>query len=443
MEITLIHLIISLVLGSLVGFLIAKFKYEGESKRLISPEKVKAEYVVREMYEALEQRESTTKKDNTYLQEDLKLVSKALSAKEQFAQNLQEKLIEQKNELSELQVQFQTNFEVVANRLLEEKSERFTKQNQSNLDQILQPLKERIKDFENKIEKTYLEETKGRVQLNEQINQLKALNLQLSTDASQLASALKGDNKFQGDWGEFQLETLLEKAGLTKDIHFKTQISLTDENGKQKRPDCIIYLPEDKQLVIDSKVSLKAYEAFYNAETEEDETNNLKAHLASLRTHIKELSAKNYQKLYQINSPDYLLMFVPVEPAFSLALQEDSSLFLEALDKNIVMVTTSTLLATMRTIAYIWKQEKQKKSVLLIAKQSGLLYDKFVSFVEDLKEIGRKLDSAQGAYEGAMNKLVESKKYGDTLIGRAEKIRLLGANASKKLPKDLLDLIED
>ena len=370
-------------------------------------------------------------------------MSKALSAKEQYAQSLQEKLIEQKNELTQLQAQFQTNFENVANRLLEEKSEKFTQQNQSNLDQVLQPLKERIKEFENKIEQTYLQETKDRIQLNEQINQLKELNLQLSTDASQLASALKGDNKFQGDWGEFQLEMLLEKAGLTKDIHFKTQLSFTDDKGKQKRPDFIIYLPENKQLVIDSKVSLKAYEAFYNAETIEDEKKYLKAHLDSLRSHIRELSGKNYQNLYQINTPDYLLMFVPIEPAFSIALQEDSNLFLEALDRNIVLVTTSTLLATMRTVAYIWKQEKQKKSVLQIAKQSGLLYDKFVAFVEDLREIGRKLDTAQGSYHAAMNKLMESKKYGDTLIGRAERIRLLGANASKKLPKELLDQMEE
>jgi DNA recombination protein RmuC len=266
--------------------------------------------------------------------------------------------------------------------------------------------------------------------------------MQLSSDASQLASALKGDSKTQGDWGEYRLEMLLERAGLSKDIHFKTQLSFKDTEGKDKRPDFIINLPEDKQLVVDSKVSLTAYESYYNAENEEDRKHYLKAHIASIRKHLKDLNSKKYEQLYQINTPDYLIMFVPIEPAFAIAVQEDKNLFLEALDKNIVIVTTSTLLATMRTVAYIWKQENQKSHVLEIAKQSGLLYDKFCLFVDDLQEIGKRLNNAQVAYQGAMNKLTESKKFGDTLVGRAERIKALGANASKSLPKELLDKIE-
>ena len=301
------------------------------------------------------------------------------------------------------------------------------------------PLKERIKEFETNIERRYIDKTKDLISLKKEIEQLRDLNVQLSEDANNLATALKGDNKTQGDWGEFQLELLLEKAGLVKDIHFTTQLSFKDNNGQQKRPDFIIYLPNKKHLVIDSKVSLVAYEKYYNADRSKKRDKHIKAHLDSLRQHIKDLASKNYQHLYQINSPDYLLLFVPIEPAFNLAVQNDSRLFLDALDKNIVIVTTSTLLATMRTVSYIWKQEKQKKSVMEIARQSGLLYDKFCSFVEDLQNIGNKLNNAQDAYNNAMNKLVDSKKFGDTLVGRAEKIKELGARTNKSIPKDLLN----
>jgi len=272
---------------------------------------------------------------------------------------------------------------------------------------------------------------------------LKVLNLQLSGDAQNLASALKGDSKTQGDWGEFQLELLLEKAGLLKGTHYYTQPSFKDENGSDKRPDFIIQLPEGKHLIVDSKVSLTAYEKYFNAEDASKKSKFLKEHVDSIRGHIKDLSGKNYQHLYQINSPDYLLLFVPIEPAFAAALLHDSKLFLYALDNNIVIVTTSTLLATMRTVSYIWRQERQKKNVLEIARQSGLLYDKFVGFVEDLQDMGQRLDQAQASYHGAMNKLSDSKKYGDTLIGRAEKIKELGAKATKSLPEEFLEEEED
>ena len=218
---------------------------------------------------------------------------------------------------------------------------------------------------------------------------------------------------------------------------------IADEDGRQKRPDFVVNLPDGKQLVIDSKVSLKAYDQFLAANDEADRQRLLKAHVDSIRQHIKNLSSKNYQQLYQIQSPDYLLLFIPIEPAFTLAIQQDNRLFLDALEGHIVIVSTSTLLATMRTVSYIWKQEKQKNSVLEIARQSGMLYDKFVNFVEDLKAIGQRLEQAQGAYHDAMNKLVDSKKYGDTLVGRAERIRGLGARTTKNLPQDLLDSSQD
>ncbi len=264
--------------------------------------------------------------------------------------------------------------------------------------------------------------------------------MQLSEDANNLVTALKGDNKLQGDWGEFRLEVLLEKAGLTKDVHYTTQKSYVHhENGKMFRPDFIINLPEGKNLVLDSKVSLKAYEGYFSTDDPAEKEKFLNAHVNSLKTHIKELSAKNYQTLYQINSPDYLLLFVPVEPALSVALQKDAKVFLEALDKNIVIVSTTTLLATLRTVSFIWKQEKQKKNVLEIARQSGLLYDKFCSFTGDLLEVGKRMEQAMTAYDNARRKLRDSTKYGDTLIGRAERIKKLGAKTTKELPVELTE----
>ncbi|MEO0875075.1 MAG: DNA recombination protein RmuC, partial [Bacteroidota bacterium] len=296
---------------------------------------------------------------------------------------------------------------------------------------------ERIKHFEDNIERRYLEETRDRVSLKKEIEQLRELNQQLSQDAGNLTAALKGDSKVQGDWGELQLQLLLEKAGLQKDVHFRTQSSFRDQEGKTKRPDFIINLPDNKHLVIDCKVSLTAYERYCSTETDKQRKKALKAHLESVRNHIKGLSKKKYQELYQFNSPDYLLLFIPVEPAFSLAVQEDQRLFVDALDDNIVLVTNSTLLATMRTVSFIWKQEKQQRSVQEIARQSGQLYDKFVNFVEDLQLVGQRLDSVHNAYEAAMYKLSEGKRYSQTLVGRAEKLRKLGARTSKQLPANL------
>ena len=358
-----------------------------------------------------------------------------LFAKYHFAS----RLAGQASDFQKMQQQSQATFENLANRILEEKTSKFTAQNQEQIHNILQPLKERIKDFEENIDRKFLDEAKDKPSLKIAIDQLRTLNAQLSDDANRLAAALKGDNKTQGDWGEYQLEMLLEKAGLEKDIHYLTQTSYKDEENREKRPDFVINLPEGKHLIIDCKVSLAAYERFYNAESEDEQAQHLKAHVVSMRQHVKGLSEKQYQLLNQLQAPDYTLLFVPIEPAFSLAQREDPRLFLDALDKNVVIVTSSTLLATMRTVSYIWKQEKQKQSVLEIARQSGLLYDKLVVFVEDLRAVGTRLDSANDAYHSAMQKLMESRKYGDTLLGRAEKIRKLGAKASKQLPGDMLE----
>lgn len=359
-----------------------------------------------------------------------------IAAREQQVFHLEENFRQQKTELEQLQNRFKTEFENIANRLLEEKSQRFTAQNAQQLQSVLNPLKEKIREFEESVERKFLEETREKTSLRKELEQLTQLNQQLSQDAHNLTTALKGQSKMQGDWGEMQLETLLEKSGLQKGVHFLSQVTFRSEDGSAKRPDFIIQLPENKHLVVDSKVSLTAFERYFNAADPVEREQHLKAHVNSLRNHVDNLSRTNYQSLYSINTPDYLLLFVPLEGALNIASQADPRLFSDALERNIVIVTTSSLLATLRTVSHLWKQEKQTRSVLEIARQSGLLYDKFVAFVEDLRTIGNRLDNARTAYDDAMNKLTNAARPGDTLIGKAEKIKELGARATKSLPQE-------
>lgn len=432
--------ILTLILSFVCGALIVGFLLYNHFRLYTPPQLLSEKYVLKELMADLDNRFNILKKENE--DKNLKIIeiSKELASLEQINAHLDEKLNTQKEELTQLQVRFQTEFENVANRLLEEKTQRFTQQNQQQISTILNPLRDKIKEFEAGIERKFLEETRERVSLKTEIEHLRALNQQLSNDAHNLVAAMRGDSKTQGDWGEMQLEMLLEKAGLLKGVHFMTQASFSDHNGQQKRPDFIIQLPDNKQIIIDSKVSLTAYEQFFNTDDPLSKKRYLAAHFESLKSHYKGLSDKNYAHLYQINTPDYVVMFIPIENALTVAIQEDSRLFTDALEKNVLIVTPTTLMATMRTVSFIWKQENQKRNVLEIARQSGLLYDKFVAFIEDLKEIGQRLDMAQNAYHDAMNKLNDSKKYGDTLIGRAEKIRELGAKASKTLPKEMLEI---
>ena len=440
LTISLLFLLLGLVIGGLSAWAIARLRARIDN---IPHTEVQAKYVAKEIHEAAMQQSDLLRDDLLGKEEHLRRLTGELSAREQSLAHLREKLDEQMEETLRLQERFKVEFENVANRLLDEKSKKFSDQNQQQIGELLLPLREKIKTFEENIERRFVEETRDRVSLKKEIEQLRALNQQLSQDANNLAGALKGDNKAQGDWGEFQLELLLEHAGLTKGIHYIAQESFADDEGRQKRPDFVVNLPEGKKLIIDSKVSLTAYERFFSADDPAEQQKHLAAHVDSMRRHIRELSEKNYTSLYQVNSPDYLLLFVPLESAFNVALQKDSRLFLDALDKNIVMVTTSTLLATMRTVAFIWKQDKQKRSVMEIARQSGLLYDKFVSFVEDLRNVGQRIDAAQQSWHDAMHKLHDARRPGDTLIGKAQKIKELGAKTSKQLPQDLLDSGEE
>ena len=349
--------------------------------------------------------------------------------------NSELKLVENKQELDKIQEKFTKEFENLANKILDEKSSKFTEQNKLNITSILNPLKEKIEVFEKKVSESQKESIGMHSALKEQLNSLKDLNIQMSKEAINLTKALKGDSKTQGDWGETQLEILLEKANLAKDIHFTTQGGYRDEEGRLKKPDFIINLPDNRHLIVDSKVSLINYEAYFNEEDEKQKGVYLKKHIESIRKHIKELSDKKYESLYEINTPDYVLMFVPIEPAYLLALSNNNQLYLEALDKNVVLVSTSTLLATLSTVSSMWRQENQKKNVLEIANQAGRLYDQFVNLTDDLIKVGNQLKTVQGSYDISMKKLTGK----GNLIKKVEKIKKLGAKTSKIMNKNLLD----
>lgn len=359
-----------------------------------------------------------------------------LAAKKVEIKNLKEKIDEEKTAKEEERVRLTKEFENLANRILETNSDKFQKQNKKEIDSLLKPLNEKIKEFQTKVEETNKEDIKRNSSLITQIENLQKLNTQLSSDATNLTNALKGESKTQGDWGEYQLEVLLEKVGLKKEIHFSTQGGYRDEDGSLKKPDFIVNLPDNKHLIIDSKVSLTAYEAFYNEEDEKLKEISIKKHLESIKKHYKELGEKDYPNLYNINTPDFVLMFVPIEPALLTAFNYDNNLFLDALDKNVVLVSNSTLLATLSTVASVWKQEDQKKNALEIAKAGGLLYDKFEGFVQDLLDIGNKINSSQDSYQSAMDKLT---KQSGNLVWQVERLKTLGVKTKKSIPQKLID----
>lgn len=384
-----------------------------------------------------EKKEELEKAMQQYRSENQKVINlhTELSKTETDLYHLKKKLSENNEELASLRSTFLQQFHTVSNEVLVSNSEHFKKASAENIERILEPLKERIKEFEAKVETTYEKSLVENTTLKEQISQLLNLNQQMSKDALNLTNALKGERKTQGNWGEYLLESLLEKSGLERGLHYKREEVRRNDEQKIYRPDVIILLPDDKHLVIDSKLSLVAYEAYCSAEEELVQQLQLKNHLNSLRTHYTDLSRKNYQHLHGINSPDFVLMYIPIEPAFNLAMQHDREMFVDALDRNIVFVTNSTLLATLRTVASVWKQENQKRNVLRIAEESGKLYDKFVGFVDDMKDIGLNLERSQQKYSLAMNKLSEGN---GNLIKKAELLKKLGAKTSKNLDTNLI-----
>lgn len=371
---------------------------------------------------------------NTLNQDLLKEQNRVVKAEEYFKAQ-RERLAEQEKTINEVQQKFQLEFQNIANKLLDEKSQKFVETNRANLDILLNPLKENIKAFEEKVDKVYNMEAAERNTLKGVISQLMELNKLISNEAQNLTKALKGDSKKQGNWGEVILERVLERSGLVRDREYRVQASLIGADGSRLQPDVIIDLPDEKHLIIDSKVSLVAYERLVNCETEDDRKLFSKAHVESIRNHVNGLSSKNYHDLYQINSPDFVLLFIPIESSFSFAVQIDAELFSDAWDKRVVIVSPSTLLATLRTIASIWKQERQNRNVLEIARLSGTMYDKFVGFVNDMESIGKNIKQSQTAYDAAINKLVDGN---GNLTTTAEKIKNLGAKANKQLDQKYL-----
>lgn len=420
----IIYLIIGLIVGGLAAWFIASSKFKGESGRV-------------EERSVILERERSTLENNLNLERQKVIdLNSRLSALQSDYNNLQQKLTEQKAEVEELQQKFTKEFENLANKIFKEKTDEFSKQSKTNLSEILNPLKEKINEFQNKVEETNKESIDRFASLRQQLTSLKDMNQQITQEAKNLTEALKGQSKTQGNWGEFILESILEKSGLVKGREYVVQESLTSESGKRFQPDVIIKLPENKSIVVDSKVSLVGYEKFISEEDEHQKQLGLREHINSIRSHIKNLSGKNYQNLYQLESLDFVLMFMPIEPAFALAVQNDQTIFNDAFEMNIVIVSPSTLLATLRTISSIWRQENQNKNALEIARQSGDMLDKFTTFVEDLLTVGKGLISVKDNYDKAMNKLTDGR---GNLISRAEKIKELGAKTSKSLPPAILN----
>ena len=342
------------------------------------------------------------------------------------------------DEINQMKEILTLEFKNLANEIIDEKTKKISEVNKENLSNILNPLKENIERFEKKVESSNKDAVEFNAILKSEINHLKSETLKMRDDANNLANALRGESKTQGDWGEQQMETILNAAGLEKNIHYEKEKNIKNEKLDNQRLDYIVKLPGDKCIIIDSKVSLVAYVNYYNSDDKEEKKHYLKEHLKSINTHITTLSNKNYQDL-DINQPDYILMFMANEPAFKLAVLEDVSLYNKAIDRNIVMVTNSTLFATLKTVAYMWKQDKANKNAIEIARQAGSLYDKFQSFSEDLIKVGNNLNTTKNTYEDAMNKLTEGK---DNLVRKTERLRELGAKTSKKINPKLIERSE-
>ena len=416
--------------GAFIGNMFARLKQKSETAQLnerIAQLQAQEEKLNERFEHALNERE-TIRKEKDFLNSEL------VKRNAEF-QNLEERNREQKAEVEKLQEKFTKEFENLANKILDEKSTKFTKQNKESLEMLLNPLSEKIKTFEKRVEDTHKESIDRHAMLRQQIIGLKELNEQMSKEATNLTKALKGDSKIQGNWGELVLERVLEKSGLEKDREYFMQSSYTTDDGKRVLPDVVLHLPDRKKMIIDSKVSLVAYERFVNEEDEGQRPLHLKEHVSSLKKHIEQLSSKNYQDIYKIESPDFVLLFVPIEPAFAIAINNDSNLYNWAFEKNIVIVTPSTLLATLRTIDSMWTNEKQQQNALEIATQAGRLYDSFTNLTDELIKVGKQIGTVQGTYTTAMKKLTGK----GNLITRVERLKKLGAKTSKHLDQKLLD----
>ena len=420
--------VISLGIGFFIGNYIQKIKIDS----FIISNKDKEETYQRSLGD-LQQRLIQEIQEKEIFRQQKDELTLVLTKNESEKEFLTTKLKEKTQETELLQEKFSKEFENLANKILEEKSSKFTEQNKENIKNILTPLQEKIKDFEQKVEFSQKENISIHSALKQQLIDLQNQNIRITKEAENLTKALKGDSKIQGNWGELVLEKVLEKSNLEKGREYTIQESFTREDGTRAIPDVVIHLPDGKKMIIDSKVSLTDYERFINAE-EETKALYLKQHVASIKRHIDQLSSKKYEDLY-IDSPDFVLMFIPIEPAFAIALQNDDSLYTKAFAQNIVIVTPTTLLATLRTIDSMWTNQKQQENAYEISRQAGALYDKFEGFVTDLIKIGKKMDEAKSEYGNAMNKLVDGK---GNIVRSIEKLKIMGVKSKKSLPEALI-----
>ena len=432
--ILILAILISGAIGAYLGMLFTKLKSKSEQSTL---EERQSQMSI--AIDDLKQNLSKIERERDHIRNEKEILNQDLARKNTEYENLQTLNLKRDEEIELRQEQLRKDFELLATKILDEKSEKFTLQNKENIKQILNPLQEKILVFEKKVEDTQKESISMHSALKEQLLGLKDLNQQMTKEATNLTRALKGDSKMQGNWGELVLERVLEKSGLEKDREYFVQQSFTTSDGSRVLPDVVLHLPDNKRMIIDSKVSLTDYERYVNSD-DDDRPQFLKAHVNSIKKHVDQLSDKKYEDLYDIESPDFVLMFIPIEPAFAIAVNDDNSLYIKAFEKNIVIVTPSTLLATLRTIDTMWNNEKQQQNAIEIARQAGALYDKFEGLVSDLTGVGKKIDDAKKDYSSAMNKLVEGK---GNLITSVEKLKKLGAKAKKSLPEAIIKRAKD
>jgi len=432
--ILLISVILSIGFGVFLGIKYGDLK--GKSEQIGLKER---EALLSQNLEDLKRQNNTISEEKEQFRREKEFLNAEVGKKNTEIENLLQKQKEREEALVKQQELLENRFKVLADKILKSNSEQFAQENKDSIKTILEPLQEKIKDFEKRVEDNQKERISMHSSLKTQLEGLKELNLQMTKEATNLTKALKGDSKAQGNWGELVLERVLEKSGLEKDREYFVQQSFQREDGSRIMPDVVLHLPDSKKMIIDSKVSLTDYEQYVNA-PEAEQKHHLTAHVNSIKKHIDQLSEKNYQDIYDMESPDFVLMFIPIEPAFAIALNADNSLYNKAFEKNIVIVTPSTLLATLRTIDSMWNNEKQQQNAIEIARQAGGLYDKFEGLVQDLTGVGKKIDAAKTDYSQAMNKLVEGK---GNLISRVEKLKKMGAKAKKSLPENILKRSEE
>ncbi|WP_317040887.1 DNA recombination protein RmuC [Salegentibacter echinorum] len=441
----------ALCLGLLFGWLITKVKNQGKQeilaeknsqlifqvedhKKLIEKNLTEYKKSISEIEKNHQLQIEKLEKERETIRREKDFLSTELTRQNAEYKNLELKYREEKLAVEKLQQKFEKEFENLANKILEQKSEKFTLQNKENIQHILNPLQEKIQHFEKRIEEGNKESIDRHAMLRQQIIGLKELNEQMSREATNLTNALKGDTKTQGNWGEMILERVLERSGLQKGSEYEVQQSFTNAQGKRVLPDVVINLPGDKKMIVDSKVSLNAYERYSNDTENSEKNQHLKSHITAIKNRVSELSKKNYHQLYEMESPDFVLLFIPIEAAFAVAANEYPGLYAEAFDKNIIIVTPTTLLAVLKTIDSMWQNEKQKQNAIAIATQAGALYDSFTNLTEELTKIGRQLGTVQNSYDLAMKKLTGKRN----LLKRVEKLKVLGAKASKQIDPKLL-----